>query len=41
MRAYEGLPSGLKKKLEGKTVLHDFRNSGKMMRQEKGSRVRR
>jgi taurine dioxygenase len=36
--AYEGLPSDLKKELEGKTVLHDFEKFWEMMRQEKGSR---
>jgi taurine dioxygenase len=36
--AYEGLPEDLKKKLEGKTVLHDFEKFWEMMRQEKGSK---
>jgi len=36
--AYEGLPKDLKKKLEGKTVLHDFEKFWEMMRREKGSR---
>ena len=35
--AYEGLPADLKKKLEGKTVLHDFNKFWEMMRREKGS----
>jgi taurine dioxygenase len=35
--AYEGLPGELKKKLEGKTVLHDFNKFWEMMRREKGS----
>ena len=36
--AYEGLPSELKQKLEGKTVLHDFNKFWEMMRREKGSK---
>jgi taurine dioxygenase len=36
--AYDGLPRDLKKKLEGKTVLHDFEKFWEMMRQEKGSK---
>src|SRR4030081_1693019 len=36
--AYEGLPSKLKKALEGRTVLHDLKNFWKMRPQEKGSR---
>jgi taurine dioxygenase len=35
--AYEGLPHDLKRKLEGKTVLHDFNKFWEMMRREKGS----
>jgi taurine dioxygenase len=35
--AYEGLPLGLKQKLQGKTVLHDFNKFWEMMRREKGS----
>jgi taurine dioxygenase len=35
--AYDELPSDLKQKLEGKTVLHDFNKFWEMMRQEKGS----
>ena len=35
--AYDGLPADLKKKLEGKTVLHDFNKFWDMMRREKGS----
>jgi taurine dioxygenase len=35
--AYEGLPSYLKRELEGKTVLHDFEKFWEMMRREKGS----
>ncbi|HUQ24101.1 MAG TPA: TauD/TfdA family dioxygenase [Burkholderiales bacterium] len=36
--AYEGLPSNLKTKLEGMTVLHDFSKFWDMMRREKGSK---
>jgi taurine dioxygenase len=36
--AYEGLPSQLKKSLEGKTVLHDFNKFWDKMRLEKGSK---
>ena len=36
--AYEGLSAELKKKLEGKTVLHDFEKFWEMMRREKGSK---
>ena len=36
--AYEDLSDGLKKELEGKTVLHDFNKFWEMMRREKGSR---
>jgi taurine dioxygenase len=36
--AYDGLPSELKKRLEGKTVLHDFNKFWEMMRREKGSK---
>ena len=36
--AYEGLPEELKKKLEGKTVLHDFAKFWDMMRTREGSR---
>src|SRR2546429_272755 len=32
-----GLPAALRKKLEGKTVLHDFNKFWEMMRREKGS----
>ena len=35
--AYEGLPDELKRRLEGKTVLHDFNKFWEMMRREKGS----
>ena len=35
--AYEGLPEDLKRKLAGKTVLHDFNKFWEMMRREKGS----
>jgi len=35
--AYEGLPDDLKRRLEGKTVLHDFNKFWEMMRREKGS----
>ncbi len=35
--AYDTLPDELKKKLEGKTVLHDFNKFWEMMRREKGS----
>jgi len=36
--AYEGLPSSLKGKLDGMTVLHDFNKFWEMMRREKGSK---
>jgi taurine dioxygenase len=36
--AYEGLPDDLKRRLEGKTVLHDFNKFWEMMRREKGSK---
>ena len=36
--AYEGLPGELKRKLAGKTVLHNFEKFWEMMRQEKGSK---
>ena len=36
--AYEDLPADVKRKLEGKTVLHDFEKFWEMMRQEKGSK---
>jgi taurine dioxygenase len=36
--AYEGLPADLKRRLEGKTVLHDFEKFWEMMRREKGSK---
>jgi taurine dioxygenase len=36
--AYEGLPSQIKNKLEGMTVLHDFNKFWEMMRREKGSK---
>ena len=36
--AYEGLPDDLKRKLEGKTVLHDFAKFWDMMRKREGSR---
>ncbi len=36
--AYEALPAGLKRRLEGLTVLHDFNKFWEMMRREKGSR---
>jgi len=35
--AYDGLPEGLKRRLEGMTVLHDFNKFWEMMRREKGS----
>lgn len=35
--AYVGLPADLKRRLEGKTVLHDFNKFWEMMRREKGS----
>ncbi len=35
--AYDGLPEDLKRRLEGKTVLHDFNKFWEMMRREKGS----
>jgi taurine dioxygenase len=36
--AYDGLPGELKKRLEGKTVLHDFNKFWDKMRLEKGSK---
>src|SRR6266850_1676326 len=36
--AYADLPADVKRKLEGKTVLHDFNKFWEMMRQEKGSK---
>jgi taurine dioxygenase len=36
--AYEGLPDDLKRRLDGKTVLHDFNKFWEMMRREKGSK---
>jgi len=36
--AYAGLPGDVKRKLEGKTVLHDFNKFWEMMRREKGSK---
>jgi taurine dioxygenase len=36
--AYDGLPADLKRRLEGKTVLHDFNKFWEMMRREKGSK---
>src|SRR5215210_253904 len=36
--AYEGLPADVKRRLEGKTVLHDFEKFWEMMRREKGSK---
>ncbi|HXI38154.1 MAG TPA: TauD/TfdA family dioxygenase [Burkholderiales bacterium] len=36
--AYDGLPGELKKRLEGKTVLHDFNKFWDKMRNEKGSK---
>ena len=36
--AYEGLPSEMKRDLEGMTVLHDFNKFWEMMRREKGSK---
>ena len=36
--AYDGLPPELRKRLEGKTVLHDFEKFWEMMRREKGSK---
>ena len=36
--AYDGLPSELKTRLEGMTVLHDFNKFWEMMRREKGSK---
>jgi taurine dioxygenase len=36
--AYDGLPEELKKRLEDKTVLHDFNKFWEMMRREKGSK---
>ena len=35
--AYEGLPAGMKQRLDGMTVLHDFNKFWEMMRQERGS----
>jgi taurine dioxygenase len=35
--AYDGLPDDLKRRLDGKTVLHDFNKFWEMMRREKGS----
>ncbi len=35
--AHDGLPEDLKRRLEGKTVLHDFNKFWEMMRREKGS----
>ena len=35
--AYEGLPAGIKQRLDGMTVLHDFNKFWEMMRQERGS----
>ena len=36
--AYEGLPPDLKRRLDGKTVLHDFNKFWDKMRREKGSK---
>ena len=36
--AYQGLPQDLRKRLEGKTVLHDFAKFWDMMRKREGSR---
>jgi len=36
--AYDGLPSEIKNRLEGMTVLHDFNKFWEMMRREKGSK---
>jgi taurine dioxygenase len=36
--AYGGLPADLKRRLEAKTVLHDFNKFWEMMRREKGSK---
>src|SRR5258705_4110247 len=36
--AYAGLPADVKRKLDGKTVLHDFNKFWEMMRREKGSK---
>ena len=36
--AYADLPAGVKRTLEGKTVLHDFEKFWEMMRREKGSK---
>src|SRR5262245_49401877 len=36
--AYEGLPEDVKRRLEGRTVLHDFEKFWEMMRREKGSK---
>ena len=36
--AYDGLPTKLKRDLEGKTILHNFEKFWEMMRQEKGSK---
>src|SRR5205814_8691757 len=36
--AYDGLPAGMERDLEGMTVLHDFNKFWEMMRRDKGSR---
>src|SRR5262245_57755322 len=36
--AYDGLPTDLKRRLEGMTALHDFNKFWEMMRREKGSK---
>lgn len=36
--AYDGLPAALRRRLEGKTVLHDFNKFWEMMRRERGSK---
>ncbi len=36
--AYEGLPDDVKRRLEGKTALHDFNKFWEMMRRERGSK---
>jgi taurine dioxygenase len=36
--AYDGLPADLKRRLEGKTALHNFNKFWEMMRREKGSK---
>ena len=36
--AYEGLPQDVKRRLEGKTALHDFNKFWEMMRRERGSK---